>query len=191
MALSAEAYPAAHRFNRAEYQRMTEAGLFLTERVELLDGVIVTMSPQKSRHAGTVHRLLAVLSRVLARAAYLRVQAPVILSDWSEPEPDIVVCNPDPDDYTKEHPRAHQVHLIIEVADTSLQFDRTEKAHAYAASNIGEYWIVNLIDRSVEVFSAPDTANGRYGHQRTAIAGDALSLPDGQTIAVSEILPPA
>lgn len=191
MRLSASAYPAAHRFTRGEYQRMAESGLFLTERVELLDGVIVTMSPQKSRHAGTVHRLLAVLSRVLARGAYIRVQAPVILTDWSEPEPDIVVCTADPDDYTKEHPCAPQVHLIIEVADASLQFDRTEKAHAYAASNIREYWIVNLVDRCVEIFSAPDAANGRYTNQRTAKTGGTLSLPDGQTITISEILPPA
>lgn len=190
MTLSAQTLPSPHRFSRAEYHQMAGAGLFLTERVELLDGVIVTMSPQNSPHAGTVHRLLFVLSRTLGTGAYVRVHAPVILNDWSEPEPDIAVCQPDPYDYTREHPRAHQICLVIEVADTSLTYDRTQKARAYAASGIPEYWIVNLGECRVEVLNAPDPAVGRYTQERLVSQGETLSLPSGQTIAVADILPP-
>ncbi len=190
MSLSAQALPSPHRFSRTEYHQMAEAGLFLTKRVELLEGVIVSMSPQNSPHAGTVHRLLFVLSRTLGTGAYVRVQAPVILNDWSEPEPDIAVCQPDPYDYTQEHPRVHQVYMVIEVADPSLTYDRTQKAHAYAVSGIPEYWIVNLVERRVEVLNAPDPAAGRYTQERLVSQGETLSLPGGQTIAVADILPP-
>ncbi len=169
---------------------MAEAGLFLQERVELLEGTIITMSPQNSPHAGTVHRLLFVLSRVLGITAYVRVQAPIILNDWSEPEPDIAVCQPDPYDYTRGHPQAQQVYLVIEVADTSLAYDRTQKARAYASSGIPEYWIVNLIDRRVEVLTAPNPAAGRYDRETLASEGEQLSLPGGQTVTGSDILPP-
>jgi len=182
--------PAPHLFTRSEYHCLAEAGLFLHERVELLEGTIVTMSPQNSPHAGTVHRLLFVLSRVLSTTAYTRVQAPIILNDWSEPEPDIAVCQPDPLDYTRGHPQAHQVHLVIEVADTSLAYDRTQKARAYASSGIPEYWIVNLIDRRIEVLTVPNSATGRYDQEIRASEGEQLSLPGGPTVAVSDILPP-
>ena len=185
-----QASPAPHLFTRSEYHCIAEAGLFLHERVELLEGTIVTMSPQNSPHAGTVHRLLFVLSRILSTTAYTRVQAPIILNDWSEPEPDIAVCQPDPLDYTRGHPQAHQVHLVIEVADTSLAYDRTQKARAYASSGIPEYWIVNLIDRRIEVLTVPNSATGRYDQEIRASEGEQLSLPGGQTVAVSDILPP-
>ncbi len=169
---------------------MAEVGLFLHERVELLEGTIITMSPQNSPHTGTVHRLLFVLSRVLGTTAYVRVQAPIILNDWSEPEPDIAICQPDQFDYTRGHPQAHQVFLVIEVADTSLAYDRTQKARAYASSGIPEYWIVNLIVRRIEVLTVPNAAAGRYDQETLASEGEQLSLPGGQTVAVSDIFPP-
>jgi Uma2 family endonuclease len=169
---------------------MAEAGLFQHERVELLEGTIITMSPQNSPHAGTVHRLLFVLSRVLGSTAHVRVQAPIVLNDWSEPEPDIAVCQPDQFDYTRGHPQAPQVSLVIEVADTSLAYDRTQKARAYAFSEIPEYWVVNLVDRSIEVSTVPNAAAGRYEQQTLASEGEQLSLPGGQTVAVADILPP-
>ena len=190
MSRHAQAFPSPHRFTREEYYRMAEAHLFMDERVELLDGFIVTMSPQNSPHTATVHRLLFLLFRILGFAAYIRVQAPIILNDWSEPEPDIAVCQPDPYDYAREHPKAHQVLLIIEVADTSLSYDRTQKALAYAAIGIPEYWIVNLNDRRVEALTDPDPSIGRYGREKLAYEGERLSLPGGQTVAVSDILPP-
>lgn len=86
----------------------------------------------------------------LSSTALVRVQDPIVLNDWSEPEPDLAVCQSDPEGYARAYPRADQVLLVIEVADTSLTYDRTRKAEAYAASGIPEYWIANLIDRQVK-----------------------------------------
>jgi Uma2 family endonuclease len=169
---------------------MGRAGLFREERVELLDGEIITMSPQNSPHAATVHRLWSLLSRLFGSAAYVRAQAPVILDDWSEPEPDIAVCQPDPYDYAREHPRATQVLLVIEVAGSSLSYDRNRKARAYAASGIPMCWIVDLSGRRVEVLTDPDASARRYNHTLLVSEGETLSLPGGHAVAVVDILPP-
>ncbi len=190
MRQSAQSAPSPHHFTREEYHRLAEPNLFRDERVELLDGVIVNMSPQNSPHAATIHRLLFTLLRTLGEAAYVRVQAPIVLNDWSEPEPDIAICQPGQADYSKQHPHAHQVMVIIEVAESSLAYDQTQKAHAYAASGIPEYWIVNLTDRTIAVLTNPSTADGRYKHEQIKQEDERLSLPHDQTVAVSDILPP-
>lgn len=182
--------PAPHRFTREEYHRMGKAGLFREERVELLDGEIITMSPKNSPHAATVHRLWSALSRILGPAAHVRAQDPIILNDWSEPEPDIAVCQPDPYDYAREHPHASQVLLVIEVADTSLSYDRTRKVPAYAGSGIPVCWLVTLRDRRVEVLTDPDPAARRYRAKQITSAGEVLPLLGGQSVAVADILPP-
>ena len=187
---SPQALPAPRLFTRAEYHRLAEANLFFQERVELLNGVIVAMSPQNSPHAGTIHRLLRILVPLLGTDVAIRVQAPIILDDWSEPEPDLALCQPDPHDYIREHPHAAQVLLVIEVADTSLTYDRSEKATAYAASGIPEYWIVNLPERQVEVRTAPDRAAQRYRQILLASTGETLALPGQQTLSVAAVLPP-
>ncbi len=97
----------------------------------------------------------------LGATALVRVHAPIVLNDWSEPEPDVVLCVPRADRYRQAHPRADQVLLVIEVADSSLAYDRTRKAQAYAASGIPEYWIVNLVDRQVEILTDPGTQSYR------------------------------
>jgi len=191
MQSNVETAPAPHRFTRTEYYRMGKAGLFREERVELLDGEIITMSPQNSSHAATVHRLWSLLSRLLGSTAYVRAQAPVILDGWSEPEPDIAVCQPDPYDYAREHPRANQVLLVIEVASSSLSYDRNRKVPAYAASDIPVCWIVNLTNRRVEVFTDPDVSARRYNHTVLVSEGEMLSLLGGHTVAVVDILPPS
>jgi Uma2 family endonuclease len=101
-----------------------------------------------------------------------------------------VLCQPDPEDYTREHPHASQVLLVIEVADTSLTYDRSEKATAYATSGIPEYWIVNLPERQVEVRTAPDRAAQRYRQILLASTGETLALPGQQTLSVAAVLPP-
>lgn len=117
----------------------------------------------------------------------VRCRLPIVLNDWSEPEPDIAGCVPDPDDYSRAHPQPGQILLLIEVADASLAYDQSQKAAAYAANGIPELWIVNLLDRRLEVLTAP--ATGSYRQQRYAFAGDGLPLPGGKTIAVADILP--
>lgn len=168
---------------------MGEAGLFSDERVELLDGEIVTMSPKLTPHAFTVNQLMYLLVARFGPAAVVRIQDPIVLDDWSEPEPDVAVCEPVPDRYRHAHPRADQVLLVIEAAESSLVYDRTRKARAYAAAGIPEYWIVNLVDRRVEVLTDPDPGTQSYRQHREVLPGDALSLPRDGTIAIDEILP--
>jgi Uma2 family endonuclease len=189
MASRSSAVPIVRRFTRDEYYRMAEAGLFCEERVELLDGEIITMSPKLTPHAFTVNQLMYALITTLGATAVVRVQDPIVLNNWSEPEPDIAVCVPVPDRYKQAHPRADQVLVVIEVADSSLTYDRTRKARAYAASGIPEYWIVNLIDQRVEVLTDPDPSAQSYHQQHLTFAGDMLPLPGGSSLAVSDILP--
>ncbi len=169
---------------------MGDAGLFVDERVELLDGTIVSMSPHNTPHASTVARLQRALVRAIADAGHLRTQLPIVLDDWSEPEPDVAVCKLDPYDYAREHPHGSDVLLVCEVAESSLAYDRGAKAAAYAASGIPEYWVVDLDGRTIEIHSDPDPASHRY-HRNTLVRdGQTLTAPRGSVIAAADILPP-
>lgn len=169
---------------RSEYDRMIELGLFQDERVELIRGVLVKRSPQLAPHASTVQKLNELLMTRLQGRFTLRIQSPIALSDDTEPEPDVAVVPLG--DYEAEHPSTAL--LIIEVSDTTLKKDHG-KAAVYASAGIGEYWIVNLGARTIEVYSSPD--GDRYAEVRTLRAGDALrpaALVD-VVMAVAEILP--
>jgi Uma2 family endonuclease len=171
---------------RSEYDRLIELGLFGDERVELIRGVLVKMSPQRAPHASTVQKLDKLLNKRLADRFDVRIQLPLALSDDTEPEPDVAVVAPG--NYDAEHPATAL--LIIEVSDSTLRADRA-KAAVYASVGIGEYWIINLVARTVEVYTAPD--GERYAEFRTLRAGDTLrsaGFPE-LAIAVSEILPRA
>jgi Uma2 family endonuclease len=189
MALHSSAAPAVHRFTRDEYYRMAEAGLFRDERVELLDGEIMTMSPQNTSHASTVYRSAHRLEQLIGNRTCIRCQLPIVLNDWSEPNPDITVCVPDPDGYSRAHPQPEQILLLVEVADASFPYDRGQKAAAYAAGGSPELWIVNLPDRRIEVLADPDPTTQSYKKQRSTLEGDVLPLPGGSSIAVADILP--
>jgi Uma2 family endonuclease len=180
--------PAPYRFAREEYYRMWEAGLFSEKRVELLDGEIITMAPQNPPRAGRTNRIVRVLFPLLGSAFSVRAQAPIVLNNWSEPEPDIAICRFDADDYQYEHPKAGDVLLVIEVADTSLAYDRGRKVVAYAGGGIPEYWITNLTDRRIEVFSDPDPVAQRYRQERFVFHGNTLTLPGGASLAAADIL---
>src|SRR5262245_26919442 len=168
---------------RSEYDRMVQLGLFEDERVELIRGVLVKMSPQLAAHASTVQKLTHLLATRL-QGAILRIQSPLALSDDSEPEPDVAIVPAG--DYDAAHPT--MALLIIEVSDTTLRKDRS-KAFVYASAGVGEYWIVNLGARAVEVYTSPD--GDRYTEVRTLREGDVLRSPvlADAAIAVSEILP--
>ena len=169
---------------RVEYDRLVELGMFDDERVELLRGVLIKMSPQRAPHASTVARLNQLLLAALRGRFGLRIQSPLALSDDSEPEPDVVVVAPG--NYDVEHPRTAL--LVVEVSDTTLRRDRG-KASLYALAGIPEYWIVNLGARTVEVYSSPD--GDRYADARTMREGDTLrpSLLADVALTVAEILP--
>lgn len=180
--------PTPYRFTREEYYRMWESGLFSDKRVELLDGEIITMPPQNPPHAGKIHRIVRILFYLVGTGFSIRGQAPIVLNNWSEPEPDVAICRFDADDYQYEHPKASDVLVVIEVAQSSLAYDRRRKTEAYAASGIPEYWIINLIDRRIEVFSDPDPVAQCYRQERIVFRGDMLLLPGGVSLAAADIL---
>lgn len=182
--------PIARLFSRDEFQQMIDSGLFAGEKVELLEGMVIAMSPQNTPHATTVNRLNYQLMKLCGPEIYIRVQSPVSLDEHNQPEPDVALCLPDPLDYVEAHPRPEQIFLIIEVADASLRQDRQRKARLYARSGIPQYWIADLGRRRVEVMTNPDKAAEKYRRVRSFRAGQTIALPLGQRIAVSAILPP-
>lgn len=144
------------RFDVGDYYRMAEAGILgPEERVELIEGEIVRMSPMGSRHAGCVHRLNNVFARLLGAKAIVACQCPLRLSEFSEPEPDIALLEPREDFYASSHPVPSDVLLLIEVADSSSGFDREVKLPLYAAAGVSEVWIVDLAERLVRVYRDP------------------------------------
>lgn len=170
---------------RTEYDRLIEDGSFAGEQVELLYGRVFEMSPQGRAHAFAIQQLTEVLTPPLVGRAKVRVQLPLAASDLSEPEPDIVLAPPG--DYLSEHPAS--AHLVIEVADSSLSMDRGPKRRTYAEAGVPEYWIVNLVDNVVEVYSGLE--EGDYAQIRRCKGGDVLRVPGfaDVEVALSRILP--
>jgi Uma2 family endonuclease len=154
------------RFTVAEYHRLGEVGILgEDERVELIDGWIVNMSPIGSQHAACVSLLNRVLRPVEA-TAIVRVEDPILLNDDTEPQPDIAVVRFKANLYADAHPRPEDVLLLIEVAETSLEEDRDIKLPRYAASSIPEVWLVNLMANMIEVYREPlILANGVPGYR--------------------------
>mgnify|MGYP003874703045 CR=1 FL=1 len=152
---------------------MGEAGVFAEDdRVELLDGEIVQMSPIGIPHASSVDRLTAFFSRRLGSRAIIRVQGPIILDRFSEPQPDLSVLAPRADFYGKAQPRPRDVLLAVEVMDTSRSYDRTLKLPLYAKAELREVWLVDLKTRVIEVYTRP--ALRGYREQQTFGRGQAL-----------------
>jgi Uma2 family endonuclease len=136
---------------RTEYESLVETGAFADERIELLDGLLITMTPQDAAHAHTVERLARALTLALADRAVVRVQSPLALGEHSEPEPDIALVSAA--DYSEQHPTT--AILVIEVATSSLRLDRRIKAPLYARTNIPEFWLVDVRARTIEVYRDP------------------------------------
>ena len=173
----------------AEYHRMGEVGI-LTERdrVELIEGELIAMSPIGSEHAGTVNALNRLLVQAVGERGVVAVQNPVRLDDLSEPQPDFAVLKPRADDYRRATPRSADVLLIVEVADTSLAYDRDVKRSLYARHGVPEFWIVNLAANEVEVCRAP---TGDQYASVSHVGRDGILEPEllsGVAIAVAAIL---
>ena len=142
------------RFTRIEYDRLTELGLWAPgERLELLDGLLVVREPQGSRHATGVQLVVLALRRAFGDRWDVRCQLPIALDDESEPEPDVSVVAGGPRDYIADHPGRPV--LLVEVADTSFAVDRRYRMSLYARAGIADYWIVNLLERVLEVYRDP------------------------------------
>jgi Uma2 family endonuclease len=168
---------------RVEFERLVDTGAFDEERIELLDGVIVEMSPQSTWHADAIMQLTELLMRAVQGRARVRVQLPFAASEVSLPEPDVALVPPG--DYRSAHPQT--AHLIVEVALESLRKDRTLKAELYARARVPEYWVVNLVDRCIEVRTLP--VDGAYTKLDTFTPGASVRLGalDAE-IRVSDVL---
>lgn len=180
---------AAHRFTVDEYHRMGQAGVFHEDdRVELIDGQVVEMSPIGPRHAACVDRLNRRLSERVGDRAIVRVQNPIVLGRHAAPQPDVALLRPPFERYAEAHPEAPDILLVVEVADTSADYDRSVKIPLYARAGIAEAWLVNLPAAVVEVFQEP--RDGRFADIRTARRGDTLTPVRlaGVTLRVDDIL---
>lgn len=176
-------------FSVNEYNRMAETGILSEDdRVELIEGEIIEMSPIGSRHAACVRRLDALFNRELQGAAQVSAQNPILIDDYSQPEPDVALLKPRSDYYSEEHPAAGDVLLVVEVADTSVEYDRQVKTPLYARAGVGEMWLVNLQEDAVEVYTRPES--GTYRERIQLTRGDSISLTGipGLTVTVEEIL---
>jgi Uma2 family endonuclease len=145
------------QFTVADFARMVEAGIFTEDdRVELIDGEVRVMSPIGPRHAAIVKRLNALLTRQVADRAIVSVQDPIQLTDYSEPQPDLAVLRAREDFYAQAHPMPADVLLVVEVAETSLEYDREEKLPRYAQVLIPEVWLIDVERETVTQYTQPD-----------------------------------
>jgi len=147
------------RFTRAEYDRLIAEGFFdEDEPIELLDGLLAVKEPQGSAHVRMVSHIRGVLQRAFGERYDVLVQSPIALDDTSEPEPDLTVVRERPKEHLQSLPSAPA--LVVEVADSSLRKDRDEKSSLYARNGVADYWIVNLVDRVLEVRRDPARVSG-------------------------------
>jgi len=177
------------RFTVDEYSRMADAGIFSEDdRVELIDGAVVDMIPIGALHAGVIIRLNHLLSRLVGDRAMISPQNPLRLSDFSEPLPDVMLLRPRQDFYTSAHPGPGDVLLLVEVADSSVDYDRSVKVPLYTRHRVPEVWVIDLQRHLVEIYSDP--APDGYREIRVARRGDRLTpfaLPD-VALSVDDIL---
>ncbi len=183
------------RFSVARYQRMIETGILTPEdKVELLENYVVLKMPRNPRHDGTIDLVQAALNGCIPAGWLMRVQQTVVLAD-SQPEPDFAVVRGNPRSFLQRHPGPADVGLIIEVAEASLLRDQRDKARIYARGGIPCYWIVNLVDERIEVYTQPSgpVAVPAYGAFQTYQPGDSIPLVlDGVSVAtltVADLLP--
>ncbi|MGB3298407.1 MAG: Uma2 family endonuclease [Phormidesmis sp.] len=179
------------RFTLKQYHDMSELGILSpTERTELINGEIVTMAAKVTAHTSAVLVTHHLLIKFLSERAFVQCQDPIQLSDRSEPEPDVAVVKLDPLAYSTRHPAPEDVLLLIEVAGSSLKYDLENEAPIYAAANIADYWILDVIERELHVFRQP--ANGRY--QSHLVLASALSISplafNDLEIQILDMLPP-
>ena len=178
----------AYRWSRDVYDRAVAAGVFGPEdRIELIDGALLTMTPQGSRHAAIATRVGEALTRTLGRHGHVRTQMPLAASGDSEPEPDLAVVPGDALDYLDAHPSGAL--LVVEVSDDSLHRDRTLKQRLYARCGIPEYWIVALPDARLEVYRRP--AGDGYRDAVFLLAGETIAplAAPTEAIPVADLLP--
>lgn len=169
-------------FTVSEYEQMIRAGVLAEDaRLELIEGELITMSPIGAAHAGFVKRLNRLLSARVGTQAIVAVQDPIRL-EHSEPQPDLALLRPRQDDYINSLPEAGDVLLIIEVADTSVEYDRSVKLPLYARAGVPEAWLLDLNRRVIEVHRQPSEAG--YDEKRTLGPGEHIAVPGIASVAL-------
>jgi Uma2 family endonuclease len=177
------------RLNVSQYHQMSEVGIFSeNDKVELINGEIIEMSPIGRRHTACVNRLNSVFSQLLGKKVIIAVQNPITLNNLSEPQPDIALLKPRADFYESGHPQPQDIFLLIEVADSSLEYDRDVKIPLYASSGITEVWLVDIYEQVIIVYRYP-SENG-YSDIQKLSRGEKMSIQAFPEInlAVDDIL---
>ena len=183
------------RFTRAEYERLIDLGVFKPgEDIELIGGELMVAEPQGAPHYTAIRKTAKALEAAFGPGWEVRTEGPIGLDDESEPEPDVAVVPGAPEDYARAHPS--RAALTVEVAESSLALDRVRKGSLYARAGLPDYWVLNLIDRVLEVYRgpAPDSAapfGWRYGRGEVLDASARVTplAALGSSIPVSQLLP--
>lgn len=181
-----------HKFDIETYHRLIADGILREDdRVELIDGRVVDKTPVGSRHSAVVKRLNSLFILKVQGRAIVSVQNPVqLLQEQSEPEPDITLLKDREDFYSPELPKGEDVLLVIEVADTSLDYDRETKIPVYAQAEIPEVWLVNLLENCIEIYSSPSPSGyefrriARQDHTASPIHFPDISLTANQILGI-------
>jgi Uma2 family endonuclease len=183
------------KFTTDEYHRLTELGFFSEDdRVELIRGEIMQMAAKNTPHSVCNTRLYRELLNLIQERATIRGQEPIIISNNNEPEPDLVIVRNQDDDYLEAHPRPNDILLLIEIADSSLNYDREVKLTLYAEASISNYWIFNLVANHLESYSEPyQDQKGNFGYRRKVIylPNESVNLPcfPELTLDLSKVFP--
>jgi Uma2 family endonuclease len=188
MGIHMESGPRRHRITVHDYHRLAEVGVLAPDaRVELIEGEIIDMAPLGKDHLSIVDQLNRLLVRAVGDAAIVRVQGSIRLSEFSEPEPDIVLLAPRPDFYRGELASGTNTLLVIEVSDSTLRYDRGVKAPLYARHGVPEYWIIDVQNAQLLVYG--ELRHGRYERETAAVrpvTAPITALP-GVTIDLSGV----
>jgi len=191
MATRAEDLIRRHRYTVEDYQRMGQAGILAEDdRVELVEGDIVEMAPIGTVHAGTVDYLVAALLRGVGELAIVRSQNPVILGTRSEPQPDLLLVRPRSDYYRLAHPIAGDALLAVEVADTTLRYDREVKIPLYARHGIPEAWLIDLEAKALYAFREPSAEGYRREAHITDLGAVGIERLPGVTLDLRALFGP-
>jgi Uma2 family endonuclease len=182
------------RWTRAEYEHVVSLGVFNDEHLELIGGELIVAEPQGRYHAISLGKAGDAVRAALPAGWIIRGQSPIALDDESEPEPDLAVIHGRHDDFREAHPSRPE--LVVEIAESSLRFDRHQKGSAYARAGLPDYWIVNVVDRVLEIYRDPVAdPSARYGWRYASVqivvesgAATPLALPTVK-IAVTDLLP--
>ncbi len=182
------------RFTIAEYHHLEEMKFFQGDRTELIKGEIVLMAAKGTKHTVCCSNLIAELSVLVNGRAILRCQDPIFLPPNSEPEPDFAIVRDREDHYLTGHPTPDDILLVIEIADSSLGYDREIKGTIYAEAGIEHYWLFNLIDNHLESYREPyrdAQGKGKYAQRSYVLPHQAIALPTlaNVIIELSKILP--